>query len=297
MNLREHFLGFLNDFKIDDKHTSPLIDAADALFKSKSACLSLEREIEAYRSFDYDFGRTVSLAECHAEEMGVHPYRARYIFLTSLAPFALPYFERVGLGREEWYDSMMDFKWNGELCYSKSGIFGNYSEWSKRFLSADRIAFGRLQYNEFEARVTYKSEKFDLKPDSFVITVHIPSDTRSPFSPENRLRSYKRAAAFYKNRFEDGRVIFRCGSWLLNPIHKTILPEGSNIRSFVDEYELCMDSLVESFDDIARIFGIWNYDGDASSLPEDSSLRRAYKKHLLSGGKMGSVTGFRLGDN
>jgi hypothetical protein len=273
-----------------------LINAANTLFGSESVCRALEREIEAYRSFDYDFGRTVSLAECHAEELGVHPYRARYIYLTSLAPFALPYFERVGLGREEWYDSMMDFKWNGALCYSKYGIFGNYSEWSKRFLAADRIAFGRLQYNEFEARATHKSDKFDLKPESFVITVHIPSDTRTPFSPENRLKSYKRASDFYKNRFEDGRVIFRCGSWLLNPIHKTILPEGSNIRSFVDEYELCMDSLVESFDDLPRIFDVWNFDGNVASLPEDSSLRRAYKKHLLSGGKMGVVTGFRLGD-
>ena len=296
MNLVENFQNYLRDFKVEDKYIPQLKSDMDALSKSNGAMKSLSNEIEAYKSFDFDFSRTVSAAEIAANEVGVHPYSARLIYLTSLANFALPYFERVGLGKEEWYDSMCDFRWNAELCYTKTGVYGNNSEWSKRFMTAERIAFGRLQYNCLEAGIEYKSENFDLKPDTFVITVHIPSDTRSPFSPENRMASYARASKFYKNRFADGRVIFRCGTWLLSPLHREILPEGSNIRSFLDEYELVPSSYHEGFDDLGRIFGVWSYNGDAETLPEDNSLRRAYKKHIMGGGKIGHMTGFRYGN-
>ncbi len=296
MNIKESIQKYITEFDLEKEYAPELLESADILIRSENACRAFDRELDAYRCFDFDYARLTDAAVTVAEECGVHPYRARFIFNTGLALFALPYFERVGLGREEWYDSMMDFRWNGALCYSKSGVFGSYSDWPKRFFTADRVAFGRLQYNEFQAGVEYKSENFDLKPESFVITVHIPSDTRTAFSRENRLASYKRASRFYADRFDGGRVIFRCASWLLNPIHKRILPEGSNIRSFVDDFELVESSFKPSFDDLARIFGIWDYDGDAEALPESNSLMREYKRHLMAGGVMGSITGFRLGD-
>ena len=233
--LRENFIDYLESFSVEENHAKDLVATMDTLLCSGEFCRSLSEEIEAYKSFDFNFERFTEAAVRIAQECGADPRRARFIYSASLANNALPYYEKVGLGLEDWRDSMYGLRWEADMTCSRQGVYGIASEWFKRFFIAERIAFGRLQYNRLEAGVEYKSERFDLKPDTPVVTVHIPTDKRMPFSPENRLRSYERASKYYSKYFEDGKVIFRCGTWLLNPLHKEILPEGSNIRSFVDD--------------------------------------------------------------
>ena len=296
IGLRENFEDYLVSFSVEESHAKDLIEALDTLLSSDDACRSLRDEIDAYRDFDFNFERFTDAAIKNAEILGIDPKRARFIYSASLANVALPYYEKVGLGLEAWRDSMFGLRWEADMTYSRQGVYGIGSEWFKRFFIAERIAFGRLQYNRLEAGVEYKSESFDLKPDTPVVTVHIPTDKRMAFSPENRLKSYKAASKYYSKYFEDGRVIFRCGTWLLNPLHKEILPEGSNIRSFVDEFELVPSSYKNGQSDFWRIFGNISYDGDPSALPEGNSLQKAYKKHLMAGGEIGWICGFRLGD-
>ena len=47
--------------------------------------------------------------------------------------------------------------------------------------------------------------------------------------------------------------------------------------------------------DLWRIFYVRRYDGNPASLPEESSLMRAYKRHLMNGGHIGKMVGFRAG--
>ena len=296
MDLRENFRDYLESFSVEEDHSKNLLCAMDTLLLSDDFRRSLSSEIEAYRSFDFNFERFTDAAVKIADECGVDSRYARFIYTASLANLSLPYYEKVGLSAENWKDSMFGLRWEADMTYSRKGIYGVGSEWFKRFLIAERIAFGRLQYNRLEAGVEYKSESFDLKPETPVVTVHIPSDKRMAFSPENRLASYKAASKYYSKYFEGGRVIFRCGTWLLNPLHKQILPEGSNIRSFVDEFELVPSSYKNGQSDFWRIFGDINYDGNPETLPEGNTLQKAYKKHLCSGGEIGWICGFRLGD-
>lgn len=296
IDLRENFRDYIVNFSVEESHSKELLCAMDTLLESGDFCASLSSEIEAYRSFDFNFERFTEAAIKNAEACKVDARRARFIYSASLANFALPYYERVGLGYENWKDSMFGLRWEADMTYSRQGTYGIASEWFKRFFIAERIAFGRLQYNRLEAGVEYKSENFDLKPDTPVITVHIPTDKRMPFSPENRLASYKSASKFYSKYFDGGRVIFRCGTWLLNPLHKEILPESSNIRSFVDDFELVPSSYKKGQGDFWRIFGNISSDTAPENLPEENSLQRAYKKHLMAGGEIGWICGFRLGD-
>jgi len=296
MNLKEKFLDYLTIFSVEEENAKPLLEAQEQLLSDKTCENILKNEIEAYRSFDFNFERFTDAAIKSADAVGIHPYQARFIYSALLSNYALPYYERAGLTKEVWLDSMFGLRWEADMNLSRRGVYGVNSEWFKRFLVAERVAFGRLQYNRLEAGVEYKSERFDLKPDTPVITVHIPTDKRMPFSPENRYASYKRASEYYAKFFDGGKVIFRCGTWLLNPIHKKILPEGSNIRSFVDDFELVPSTYKANPADFWRIFGTESYDGKPENLPEHGALQKAYKKLLTEGGEIGHITGFRLGD-
>ncbi len=296
MDLISNLTNHLDYFDYEKEIRESALSNANKLLKYPDIEKRLNSYIELYRNgtFDYDGLReAISLA---ATTAGISEMESGFIHMASLSSFALPYFERRGLGMDEWYDSMIDFKWKLRENRKRFGIWGISTEWHKRFFTADRIAFGRLQYNLLESERTFKGKTVDVSKGQTVVTIHIPSDNRTPFSPENRRSSYVRAERYYRNIVPDGKVIFRCGTWLLNTIHREILPEGSNIRSFLDDFELDPDSYEVADGDLWRIFYVNGYNGDPSTLPEESSLMRAYKKYLSDGGHIGKMVGFINGD-
>lgn len=295
IDIKENFIKYLTDFEYDDEPRAELLSAMEVMLGCEEAVLRLKAHVVRYIEGELDFDKLTEDAIFAAELSGIHEYHARFIYYAALVPYALPYFEAVGLGREEWYDSMIDFKWKMNECHAVYGIWGTSTAWFKSFFTAKRVAFGRLQFNMFTANISYKSEKMELNEDTPVVTVHIPSDTRTPFSKEQRLASYRRAEKYFSRFFPDGKVIFRCGSWLLSPAHREILPEGSNIRSFLDDFEIVPDSYKSAMGDLWRIFYTKDYNGDPDSLPENTSLMRAYKKYLKEGGEIGLAVGFRAG--
>ena len=295
MDIRLNLINYLEDFEYDREPSEELISAVDTLIRHVDIMKCIERHIECYRCGSLDFDKLTEDSRLASEISGVHEYKTRFIFYTALVPYALPYFEAAGLGRQEWYDSMIDFKWKMNECFATTGIWGVNSGWFKSFFTADRVAFGRLQFNMLTAGVNYKSDKLELKEDSPVVTVHIPSDTRTPFSKEQRLDAYRRAEKYYSRFFPDGKVVFRCGSWLLAPAHRHILPVNSNIRSFLDDFEIVPGSYKPAMNDLWRIFYTKDYSGDPDTLPEKTSLMRAYKKYLKEGGEVGWALGFRAG--
>ena len=86
-----------------------------------------------------------------------------------------------------------------------------------------------------------------------------------------------------------------CGSWLLYPPYRGILSPTSNVVSFAGDWDILSSQESEEFHDAWRVFGA------ASKLPpeqwpEDTSMRRAYKKWILEGHKAGSGFGVLLFD-
>ena len=297
MDVKENLIKYLKDFNFDDEARESILRALDNMLLVCGLGEKLSEFIEQYKSGTLDYDNLCLAADKAAEASGIHPSEASFIHIASLCNFALPYYEKANLSSDVWYDSMMDLKWKIREHKKVYGIWGiNCASWSKRFFSAERMAFGRLQYNLLECERSFKGKAVQVEKGQTVVTIHIPTDDRTPFNRENRLKSYRQAAEYFSRFFEGGRFVFRCGTWLLHPEHRRILPEGSNIRSFLDDFELDFDSFTETDANIWRLFYIKNWDGNPDSLPGDTSLMRTYKDFIKNGGRLGSMVGFRPSD-
>jgi len=150
-----------------------------------------------------------------------------------------------------------------------------------------RFCLGRFQYEIIKFGYDYKKGDKVLTPETKVLNVHIPA-SGEPLSPELAIESFKRAEEFYKEEIGEPFAC-KCSSWLLYPEHEHMLDHSSNIYRFMEMFD-CIDYGFEKDNhDISRIFG--TLEKRPEYLPEKTSLQRAYKKHLLLGGKTGYGVG------
>ena len=132
-----------------------------------------------------------------------------------------------------------------------------------------------------------------LRPGQKVLNIHIPS-SGEPFDLNARLQSYKLAYDFFKDLRGEGPLVCVCHSWLLYPEYRRVLGDSSNIISFQDDFTI-LEIDDGAFQDAWRVFGP-AAEGPTEQLPEDTSMQRVFKKHLLSGGKNGSALGVLVFD-
>ncbi len=135
-----------------------------------------------------------------------------------------------------------------------------------------------------------------LAPDSHgyaCLSVHIPSDARLTrteldASYARALAVFDRLHARHPERYPLPVSFVACHTWLLAPGLYGLLPADSGIRRFADDYILTR-STPESNSHRHWLFG----PGEQSleELPENTSLQRAAKQHLLSGGRLGDAGG------
>lgn len=230
-----------------------------------------------------------------AEASGVHSYTASFVFLAWCAQELEQKYRERGISMEIFRETMMDLRCKLMECRTVRGIWGTFVRgWYPDFYACKRFAFGRLQF-EFDGfrADSYSAGGITVRKGDRVINMHIPS--AGPLTKELREDSYRRAYSFYKSSFPDGPIPFACSSWLLYPEHDRFLPEGSNIVSFLHDFDIVRSEQTEEFSDSWRVFG------DAAGkppaeLPRDTSLRRAYADWLQAGGKTGYGYGVFLFD-
>ena len=120
-----------------------------------------------------------------------------------------------------------------------------------------------------------------------VIGIHIPSDV--DFSPSAIDVSLARARQFFATNYPElSNAEYRCHSWLLDSQLKGMLNESSNILNFQNRFEIFDEG------EVGTDFIEWLYNTkttDYAILPEDTSLQRNMKKHLLSGGVIRNAYG------
>ena len=291
--MKERFINMLREFEYAKDEIDALAEVYEKMLASDSVRADMEGFLADYTErgiLDVKHLKALSLAA--SEMLGIHEYSTRLVYFLLPVPYTRKYFDAEGLGYTEWYDSMIDMKWKLRECLAVYGIYGTFVDWFGDFFFARRVAFGRLQFNLTRAPQDFNDGNISVKKDDLALTIHIPSDTRTPFNAENRLAAYKRAEEYF-SRFFDGRpVLFTCSTWLFNPAHEQILPESSNIRSFMSEFTMDDATLKEGIDNIWRIFNVRPYDGNPDTLPETTSMMRAYKKHLQEGGTIYSRWGY-----
>lgn len=278
-------------------------EARDFLTKAAGQMSEAKQEeamagtIQFYYENDFSAQLTQPLIEEMAQAAGLSPYTVWALFLIFAAETARKDYLSQGVSEEVFWDTFADVRYKALECKKVKGVWGNFVPfWYHIFYSCDIVKLGRLEY---ESRVydsdlpAYTAGGASLKPGDKVRCIHIPSSGED-FGKEARLESYRRAYEFFKDELNGGPLICACHSWLLYPEYRNVLPETSNIVSFMDDFHIIrVDD--GDFDDAWRVFGA-EAEKAPADLPEDTSMQRAFKKHLLAGGKTGAALGILVFD-
>lgn len=256
---------------------------------------AVDGAIEFFYDHDFDIALLTPLIEDMAESSGVSVHTVWGLFLALAAERAHGDYLKAGISEEVFFDTFCDLRYKAVECMANKGVFGTFVQfWYPIFYRCDIVKLGRLEYET----ITYDGPAREiagvsLRPGRKVANIHIPS-SGEPFDRESRLRSYKLAYDFFKDLRDGGPLICVCHSWLLYPEYRRVLKGGSNIVSFQDDFTI-LEIDDGAFDDAWRVFGP-AADGPTSQLPEDTSMRRAFKAHLMKGGKNGSALGVLVFD-
>ena len=101
------------------------------------------------------------------------------------------------------------------------------------------------------------------------------------------MASYKMAYRYFRGKYGfTDVVLFGCGTWLIYPPTVALCKEGSNMRSFAEDFEIISTRVDESGDSATRVFSC-NYNGDPTYMPRRTSLQRSIADYLAAGNKMG----------
>ena len=285
---------------LDKTHFPP--EAAQFLGQAgeKLAAPSLASQMDSaqalFYSNNFSIEKTQPLIHQMAHEAGISPYTQWMLFLIHAAKQAREDYLAKGIGEDVFWATFEDLKYKALECKEIHGVWGTFvAFWYPIFYSCDIVKLGRL---EFES-ATFHGQPcqacgVSLSPGDAVKNIHIPS-SGEPFDLEARLDSYRRAQAFFRGEREDGRLVCVCHSWLLYPGYKDVLPENSNIRSFMDDFTILEVDEGEGFDDAWRVFGP-DAQKPPEELPEKTSMQRAFKRHLLNGGETGAALGLLVFD-
>lgn len=174
------------------------------------------------------------------------------------------------------------------------GVFGfDRGFWAWRQACGQIVRLGALEFEYLSSLSEWAAGITGLQAGEPVLSVHIPSGT--DLSRAALDDAYAQARSFYrehpcmclKNGQQPQGII--CNSWLLSPTLRTLLKPTSGIRRFAEDFELCHSE--------SESKGCWHFlfmakdDVAPADLPENTSLQRSVKAHLMAGGGIGSGFG------
>lgn len=165
-------------------------------------------------------------------------------------------------------------KFFSRFLYYYNEIYGEYKYvwgwWAVRQISMQEFRIGDLEY------------EMTIEDNKKRISIHIPSDANIVSS--NLRKSYLEARDFFADYYpEFANVDMICGSWLLAPALRTILPGSSKIIQFQNSFQLTSQE-EDSLGFLDWVYG--RRDIPFENLPEETSLQRKLKNYLKNGGKV-----------
>ncbi|MDR1631035.1 MAG: acyltransferase domain-containing protein [Oscillospiraceae bacterium] len=282
---------FMNRIHLPEEAKTELMAVEERIFADETLNALFKKLKADLREGEIAVGDALGELSGIAESTGISEYTLHFIFLINCTDDLLEQYRSEGVSEKIFWGTMDDFRCKLLECHEVKGVWGTFvGTWFGGFLAFDRFALGRFQY-EISAfsRDEYNKAGVSLKKNDPVYNFHIPS-SGYPFGPEARLESYKKAYEFYGFKEKGGPIAFVCSSWLLYPEHKDFLPEKSNILSFMSDFDIIDSWDKEEFGDSWRVFGHY-HTLPVEQWPEDTSLRRAFKKRLLDGKKTGGGYG------
>ena len=291
--MKTYALSFMTEIGFDDEAIKALSSDLERMLAEPESKAILEKQVALYETdVNRNYGEILSEIDKAAEIAGVHKYSAELLIFILFSKRLRELYKQNGISDKIWFDSMSDLKWKLWECKAVKGSWGSFvAGWFPGFFNLTRFALGRLQFEIVEFDGEYEKNGKKLKKGDKVVNVHIPR-TLTPLDKESRDDAYSQAAEFFKDMTDGAPIAFVCSSWLLYPEAEKILPAHSNIRGFMEDYDIIRSKVDEEGDyhNMWRLFDM-DFTGDFNDYPEDSSLRRAYKKFLLDGNRTGSGYG------
>ncbi len=278
-------------------HVTQLADAIRLPAHAKDAVVNLANKItkaEAELMTKRYFGgeEIKSKIAVYAAEHGVSEQLYNLTVYMILAKQTYYNYLAKNISAEIYYDSMADITVWEKTCENKTGEVGLLQcGWIDNTVKEGLYKLGRFQYQPTTFGFgEYKVGDRILRAGDPIITIHIPEG--EPLTDAVRYDSYRRAAAFF------GENVFVCESWLLYPAHRDFLQVGSNIVRFMDDFTVLRSvEMRGDLSDLWRMYGYGCDHSDFASLPEQTGMQRAYKKHLLeTGGMTGNAYGILVVD-
>ena len=214
-----------------------------------------------------------------AETLGIQRYTFMMTLLCGNVHIMKERYLEAGANEKIFWDSAVDFRCKIEECKRVYGVWGIFPfDWYGLLFEAKVFKLGRLEFQ---------------KCDEGVVGIHIPSCGPLPY--EAVLDSYRRAYVFFGGK--NGEPLpFRCSSYLLYPPYQgTVFPENGNIYRFAKDFQIVRIDNKPDFGDAWRVFDTF-YNGDASALPQNTSLQRAFVSYIKAGGTFGTGLGLFLFD-
>lgn len=291
--MKTYALSFMTEIGFDDEAIEALSSDLERMLAEPESKAIIEKQVALYEiDVNRNYGEILSETDKAAEIAGVHKYSAELLIFILFSKHLRELYKQNGISDKIWFDSMCDLKWKLWECKAVKGSWGSFvAGWFPGFFNLTRFALGRLQFEIVEFDGEYEKDGKKLKKGDKVVNVHIPR-TLTPLDKESRDDAYAQAAEFFSGMTDGAPIAFVCSSWLLYPEAEKILPAHSNIRGFMADYDIIRSKVDEEGDyhNMWRLFDM-DYTGDFNDYPEDSSLRRAYKKFLLDGNRTGSGYG------
>ncbi len=288
-----------------EKHDYPA-EAREVIIRAEEKILADDKANKIYESMyraywlkNRNFGDFGDKVEALADLIGEHKYTVNFILLINCTKPLLAKYRKEKIDEEIYWRSVLDLKSKMIECKENYDVWGTFVEgWFKGFYEMNRFALGRLQFENSDFWCDmYIKNGVELYDSDFVVGMHIPSN-QGPLTYEARLDAYRRAHAFFKNKFKDPRYgVFCCNSWLLYPDNLNILPEKSNISDFLLDFEPLEIKWTYDFGDQWRVFGVKNNRKPLDELPQNTSMQRAYVDWFKKGKKSGHAYGIVVYDS
>ncbi len=188
-------------------------------------------------------------------------------------------YQEKGICDEIYFSTMKCYTRFIDETYQRTGrLYFDRDWWTTRQAGCHLFRIGTLEY------------EMNRHGNETDIELHIPSD--ADFSPSAVDRSLKNAGTFFRKYYpETGHAKYCCHSWLLDSQLRKMLTAESNIIRFQNRFTI-YDAGEADPEFVEWVFPKNAADQtDYAAFPEDTSLRRNMKKHLLSGGIIRSSCG------
>lgn len=224
---------------------------------------------------------------------GLSEYPVILAFYMNATELLRDRYRENGLDEELFWFAVTDYRCKMLECRERTDLWGTMAgAWHEPFFHLERFALGRLQFDlaKFDWD-EYEKGGYSIRRFDECVRIHIPS--AGPLTRELRLDSYRRAYAFFRERFESrygDAVPITCLSWLLFPGHLEMLPPDSNIVSFIGDFDIQWDCEHETFINAVRVFGR-DWDLPPEQWPTKTALQRAYRDRMMAGKPAGAAYG------